>query len=92
MQNNIEKLNPPHGIELYEWQKNFINTSNKDKVLLCAEAGCGKTFAAICWLQLRPKIKALVIAPKGIQSKWKADLKLWGVKNDYTTLGGEYSK
>lgn len=85
---NTDKLKIPKGIELYDWQKNFINTYNRDKVLLCAEAGTGKTYAGICWLQLRPHLKALVVAPLGIQKKWQKDLDLWGVKADVVTTDG----
>jgi hypothetical protein len=82
MKTNVEKLNLPPDKKLYAWQEEFINTQNKDRVLLCAEAGCGKTITAICWLKLRPQAKALVIAPVGIQLKWKNDLKEWGAEAD----------
>lgn len=82
---NLEKITLPKGFTLYDWQKDFLNNNDKDRVLLCAEAGCGKTISAICWLKLRPKLKALVIAPKGIQLKWREELKLWGAKADVVT-------
>ena len=67
--------------ELYQWQKDFIKTNgHKDRVLLCAEAGCGKTIAAISWMKLRPRIKKLVVAPKGMQMTWKKELKEWEVE------------
>ncbi len=85
MISNVQKLNLSADKKLYDWQANFINNHNKDRVLLCAEAGCGKTIAAICWLKLRPKVKALVIAPVGIQKKWTEDLKAWGASADVVT-------
>lgn len=75
----------PKGKKLYKWQEDFITNHNKDRVLLCAEAGTGKTIATICWFLLRPNAKRLVIAPKGIQLKWKQDLKDWGCKADVVT-------
>ena len=80
--NNLEKINLPKNKELYKWQADFLNNNDKDRSLLCAEAGCGKTISAICWLKLRKNKKALVIAPKGIQKKWKNDLKEWEVNAD----------
>lgn len=85
MEQNLKKLKLPKGITLYAWQEDFINNHNKDRVLLCAEAGTGKSFAAISWLQLRSHLKALVIAPLGIQLKWKEDLKKWKVNADVVT-------
>jgi hypothetical protein len=79
---NLEKIKLPKGKKLYRWQEDFLNNHDKDRVLLCAEAGCGKTISAICWLKLRSHIKALVVAPVGIQKKWKDDLKEWGAKAD----------
>lgn len=79
---NTDILNLPPNKTLYAWQKDFIENHNDDRVLLCAEAGCGKTIAAICWLKLRPQMKALVIAPLGIQLKWREELKEWGANAD----------
>jgi hypothetical protein len=84
--NNVERLKLPLDKKLYAWQEKFINDYNIDRLLLTAEAGTGKTVAGICWLQLRPELKALVIAPKGIQLKWREELKEWGdTKADVVT-------
>ena len=78
----MQKLKLPEGKKLFKWQDNFLNNHDKDRVLLCAEAGCGKTISAICWLKLRSDKKALVIAPVGIQKKWKEDLIEWETEAD----------
>src|SRR3990167_5547827 len=68
--------------ELYAWQKDFIKTKgNEKRVLLCAEAGTGKTIASIHWLKLQDYARALIIAPKGIQKKWREDLKEWQMED-----------
>jgi len=85
IQANCERLFLPVGKKLYKWQEEFINKHNDDRVLLCAEAGTGKTIAGICWLMLRLDRKALIIAPNGIQKKWKDDLEEWGVRADVIT-------
>ncbi len=62
--------------------KDFINNYDEDRVLLCAEAGTGKTIAAICWMKLRSHVKTLVVAPKGTLKKWEAELLKWGAEAD----------
>lgn len=78
-------LKLPKDKQLYAWQKDFIENHNHDRVLLVAEAGTGKSVASICWLQLRSDKKALVVAPKGIQLKWKEDLAEWNAVADVCT-------
>lgn len=82
MQANLDKISIPEGFVLYDWQKDFLNNHDKDRVLLCAEAGTGKTIAGICWMKLRSKVKTLVIAPRSTVKKWREELDKWGVKAD----------
>lgn len=82
MQANLDKISIPKGFVLYDWQKDFLNNHDKDRVLLCAEAGTGKTIAGICWMKLRSKVKTLVIAPRSTVKKWREELDKWGVKAD----------
>jgi hypothetical protein len=70
--------------KLYLHQQEFIN-KNPNKALLCFEAGTGKTITAISWLKLRPQLKALIIAPKGVQLMWRTELKEWNCKADVVT-------
>lgn len=70
--------------KLYKHQQNFID-KNPNKALLCHEAGTGKTISAISWLKLRPHLKALVVAPKGVQLMWTKELKEWEIKADVIT-------
>ncbi len=72
---------------LYKHQERFL-AKNPDRALLLWEAGSGKSLAACEWLKKRPLLKALVIAPKSIQDKWKKDLKESGVKADVVTTDG----
>ncbi len=77
---NIEKLNLRPDQKLYDWQVRFVE-ENKDRALLVAEMGCGKSVAGCCWIKLRSHMgKALVICPKAITEKWVRDLIVWGAK------------
>lgn len=58
---------------LYPHQQRFIN-KNPKTALLVWETGTGKTLAACEWLRMRPDRMALVVCPKAIVGKWKADL------------------
>lgn len=56
---------------LYEWQQKALTTPN-EKALWCAEAGCGKTYAAGLWLQQDGRdVSPLVLCPKQIKEKWQ---------------------
>lgn len=70
--------------KLYKHQQAFID-KNPDKALLCHEAGTGKTITAMSWLKLRPNLKALVVAPLGVQKMWKDNLAEWNVVADVIT-------
>src|SRR3990167_3530019 len=70
--------------KLYKHQKAFLD-KNPDRGLLLHETGLGKTITAIEWLKLRPDMRALVICPKAVVKKWKAELKEWGGVADVIT-------
>jgi superfamily II DNA or RNA helicase len=57
---------------LYPWQEKALTPPN-DHAIWCAEAGTGKTHAAVLWLQQGERSKnAVVICPKQIRADWKA--------------------
>jgi len=60
-------------MELYKHQQRFAD-KNPDKAMLVWETGTGKTVSACEWIKARPKIKMLVVCPKGIVGKWKRDI------------------
>src|SRR5258708_5807706 len=72
---------------LYKHQERFLKENPNSKLLLW-EAGSGKTLAACEWLKLRTKRRALVVAPKAIQQKWKNDLLHSGAIADVVTTDG----
>lgn len=71
-------------MELFLHQKAFLK-KNPDRGLLLHETGLGKTVTAIEWLKLRQDRKALVLCPKAVVKKWKAELVKWGGKADVIT-------
>ena len=70
--------------KLYAHQQRFLN-KNPDKALLVHETGTGKTVTAICWMNLRPNAKMLVVCPKGIIEKWRRDIYGWGTERRVET-------
>jgi len=58
---------------LHKHQEEF-RKRNKKRELLLWEGGTGKTLAGCVWLDQRKHLKALVVCPKSIISKWKRDL------------------
>lgn len=67
--------------KLYKHQQRFAD-KNPDKAMLVWETQTGKTPAACTWINARPKVKMLVVCPKGIIGKWKRDLEEWSVNID----------
>lgn len=79
---NTEKIKLPPGVKLYAHQIRYLNNRNKDRDLIVHETGTGKSYLALGWMSLRPQLKIIIACPKAIISKWKRDLKEWGVKAD----------
>lgn len=80
---DIDSIIPP-GKKLWDHQRRFLE-KGLDRALLVHETGTGKSITAICWLKQRPKLKAVIICPKGIVGKWQRDLKEWGIKAEVIT-------
>lgn len=57
-------------MQLYPHQQKFID-ANPERAMLCFDAGCGKTLAAVEWMKLRPEILFLVICPKQVKKMWQ---------------------
>jgi superfamily II DNA or RNA helicase len=66
-------------MKLYKHQQNFKDNM-QNKMLVVWEGGLGKTVAGCLWLSDNRDSDALVIAPKRVLEKWRAELKKWGTK------------
>lgn len=60
-------------------QEKFVSNYT-GKNILAHEAGTGKTICACLWLKDGRDIDALVVCPKRVVKKWKAELKKWGTQ------------
>jgi len=61
-----------------------------DKGLLAHEGGTGKTICACVWLHDGRDEDALVVCPKRVVRKWKAELKKWGTKATVVSQDSEF--
>jgi len=69
----VKDLQADMDIKLYPHQQKFLDEC-PDNALLAFDTGCGKSLAAILWLEKKNKANNLIITPKNIKAQWQRQM------------------